>query len=223
MRWERPGHGLIAPDAFIPAAEASHLICDLGRWALQEAGAQLTAWQRAGLDSDGTLRVAVNISARHAALPEMVDDVQAALNATGIAAHQLEIELTETALQQGSPVGPQLARLRDLGAEVAIDDFGTGYTSIGELAYLPADILKIDRMFTAAPDPRQRSLVKLIIEAAHAFDLRVVAEGIEDHQTLQAMHDLHCDTAQGYFIARPMSPEQATAWLRQRHQISQPK
>jgi diguanylate cyclase (GGDEF)-like protein len=223
MRWKRPGHGLMAPDAFIPAAEASTLICDLGRWALREAGAQLAAWSEAGLNPDGKLRVAVNISARHAALPEIVNDVQAALDATGIAGHQLEIELTETALQQGSPVGPQLARLRDLGAEVAIDDFGTGYTSIGELAYLPADILKIDRTFTASCDPRQHSLVKLIIEAAHAFDLRVVAEGIEDHHTLQAIRDLDCDTAQGYFIARPMGPEQATAWLRQRRHVSQPQ
>jgi diguanylate cyclase (GGDEF)-like protein len=221
MRWERPGHGRMAPDAFIPAAETSNLICDLGRWALREASAQLAAWSDAGLDADGTLRVAVNISARHAALPEIVDDVQAALDASGIAAHQLEIELTETALQPGSPVGPQLARLRDLGTEVAIDDFGTGYTSIGELAYLPADILKIDRMFTAATDPRQQSLVKLIIEAAHAFNLRVVAEGIEDHQTLQAMHELNCDTAQGYYIARPMAPEHATHWLKQRPDVSQ--
>jgi diguanylate cyclase (GGDEF)-like protein len=173
MRWERPGHGLVPPDSFIPAAEASTLICDLGRWALRQAGDQLAAWQRAGLDANRRLRVAVNISARHAALPEIVDDVQAALQSARIAPRQLEIELTETALQEGSAVGPQLARLRDLGATVAIDDFGTGYTSIAELAYLPADILKIDRMFTAAPDPRQQSLVTLMIEAAHSFDLRV--------------------------------------------------
>ena len=81
------------------------------------------------------------------------------------------------------------------------------------MAYLPVDILKIDRMFTAAADPRQRSLVRLMIEAAHAFDLRVVAEGIEDQQTLSAMGDLACDTAQGYFIARPMAAQQATDWL----------
>jgi diguanylate cyclase (GGDEF)-like protein len=216
MRWERPGQGLVDPDSFIPAAEASALIFDLGRWALQEAGKQLAAWQRAGLDANRRLRVAVNISARHAALPEIVDDVQAAVHSTGIAPQQLEIELTETALQQDSSVGPQLARLRNLGAKVAIDDFGTGYTSIAELAYLPADILKIDRMFTAAPDPRQQSLVTLMIEAAHAFNLRVVAEGIEDQATLQAMADRGCDTAQGYHIARPMPAEQATDWLGRR-------
>jgi diguanylate cyclase (GGDEF)-like protein/PAS domain S-box-containing protein len=224
MRWERPGHGLVAPDSFIPAAEASTLICELGRWSLLQAGNQLAAWRRIGLDADGTLRVAVNISVRHAALPEIVGDVQAAVDATGIATHQLEIELTETALQEGSPVGPQLAALRKLGAQVAIDDFGTGYTSIAELAYLPADVLKIDRMFTASPDPRQQRLVALMIEAAHSFELRVVAEGIEDDATLQAMSDLDCDTAQGYHIARPMPPEQATEWLTRRRTIglSQP-
>jgi diguanylate cyclase (GGDEF)-like protein len=221
MRWERPGHGLVAPDSFIPAAEASTLICDLGRSALLQAANQLAAWQRAGLDSDRGLRVAVNISARHAALPEIIDDVQATIGATGIAAHQLEIELTETALQ-GSSVSFQLAALRNLGAKVAIDDFGTGYTSISELAYLPADILKIDRMFTAAPDPRQQRLVTLMIEAAHCFDLRVVAEGIENQETLQTMADLDCDAAQGYHVARPMPPEQATEWLMQRRNLSQP-
>jgi diguanylate cyclase (GGDEF)-like protein/PAS domain S-box-containing protein len=213
MRWERPGQGLVPPDSFIPAAEASSLICDLGRWALREAAEQLAAWQRAGLDLDDTLRVAVNISARHAASPELLDDVRCAVEGAGIPARQLEIELTETALQLGSAISPQLAMLRELGAEVAIDDFGTGYTSIAEMAHLPVDILKIDRMFTAAEDPRQRSLVRLMIEAAHAFDLRVVAEGIEDARTLQAMDDLACDTAQGYFIARPMPAEQATEWL----------
>ena len=213
MRWERPGHGLVAPGGFIPAAEASNLICDLGRWALRQAAEQLAAWRRAGLDPARALRIAVNVSARHAVLPTIVDDVRNAVDGAGIAAHQLEIELTETALQQDASVGPQLAALRELGAQVAIDDFGTGYTSIAEMAYLPVDILKIDRMFTAAADPRQRSLVGLIIEAAHAFDLRVVAEGIEDQQTLAAMGDLACDTAQGFFIARPMPAQQATEWL----------
>ena len=222
MRWKRPGYGLLRPDSFIPAAEASTLICDLGRWALLKATIQLAAWQRAGLDPGGTLRVTVNISAQHAALPEIIEDVQGAVDATGIAIQQLEIELTETALR-GPAVRRQLAGLRNLGAKVAIDDFGTGYTSISELAHLPADMLKIDRMFTAAPDPRQQRLVMLMIEAAHAFDLRVVAEGIEDQETLQAMADLDCDTAQGYHIARPMPPEQATEWLMQRRDAGLPQ
>ncbi|MEP6642542.1 MAG: bifunctional diguanylate cyclase/phosphodiesterase, partial [Gaiellales bacterium] len=213
IRWNRPGHGLVPPDAFIPVAEITTLICDLGRWALQRASCQMAAWSRQGLDANRPLRVAVNISARHAVRPEIVTDVEAALATSGIAPEQLELELTETALQQGAAVGAQLARVRGLGVSVAIDDFGTGYTSIAELAHMPADVLKIDRIFTASSDPRQQNLVKLIIEAAHAFDLRVVAEGIEEEQTLQAMRDLACDTAQGYLIGRPMPAEQVSAWI----------
>jgi diguanylate cyclase (GGDEF)-like protein/PAS domain S-box-containing protein len=215
MRWNRTGHGLVAPDAFIPIAETTSLICDLGGWALHEAARQLATWSHEGLDVNGELRVAVNVSARHAATSEIITDVEAALAAAGIAPDRLELELTETALR-GDVAGTHLARARSLGVRVAIDDFGTGYTSIGELAHMPADVLKIDRSFTASPDPNRRSLVKLMIEAAHAFDLRVVAEGIEDEQTMQRLRELNCDDGQGYLIARPMPAQQITGWLEQR-------
>ncbi len=215
MRWNRPGHGLVAPNEFIPVAETTDLICDLGRWALDEAACQLERWSRQSLDLNSELRVAVNVSARHAAGSELVGDVEAALSAAGIAPEQLELELTETALRGDRAGGPHLARLRSLGVSVAIDDFGTGYTSIGELAHLPADVLKIDRSFTAAPEASQQSLVKLMIEAAHAFDLRVVAEGIEEEGTLQRLRELDCDAAQGYLMGRPMPAAQVPAWLEQ--------
>jgi diguanylate cyclase (GGDEF)-like protein/PAS domain S-box-containing protein len=213
MRWNRPGHGLVVPDKFIPIAEASTLICELGRWALHEAAGQLATWSRAALTPGDELRVAVNISARHAASPAIIADVRAALTAAGIAPSRLELELTETALTDGVLTGPQLAGLRALGVAVAIDDFGTGYTSIGQLAHLPADTLKIDRNFTASADPRQRGLVTLMIEAAHAFDLQVVAEGVEDDETLRALGALGCDHAQGYLIAKPMPAGQVASWL----------
>jgi diguanylate cyclase (GGDEF)-like protein/PAS domain S-box-containing protein len=213
MRWNRPGHGLVPPDAFIPVAETTTLICDLGRWALQTAACQLATWSSQGPDLHRPLRVAVNVSARHAAAPAIVTDIQAALATSGIAPDQLEVELTETALQQSTPVRAQLARVRNLGVSVAIDDFGTGYTSIADLAHMPADVLKIDRTFITSSDPRQPSLIRLIIEAAHAFDLRVVAEGIEEEHTMQTMRELECDTAQGYLIARPMPADQVPAWI----------
>jgi diguanylate cyclase (GGDEF)-like protein len=214
MRWNRPGHGLIAPFGFIPAAETTNLICDLGRWALREAACQLTTWSRQGLEASGSLRVAVNVSARHAASPAMMIDVEAALALAGIAPEQLELELTETALTRDNAAGAHLAHARSLGISVAIDDFGTGYTSIGELAHLPVDVLKIDRIFTVSPDPRQQSLVRLMIEAAHAFDLRVVAEGIEEPETVDALRELDCDSGQGYLMARPMPADRVMSWLR---------
>lgn len=215
VRWNRPGHGLVAPNDFIPVAETSSLICDLGRWALLQAAGQLAAWVHDGLGNGGPLRVAVNISARHASSPEIVDDVAAALAVADIAPDQLEVELTETALEDDRAVRVQLARVRDLGVCVSIDDFGTGFTSIGGIAHLPADRLKIDRSFITAPDPRQQSLVKLMIEAAHAFELQVVAEGIEDQSLLDALRDLGCDLAQGYLMARPMPAAQVPAWVAQ--------
>jgi EAL domain-containing protein (putative c-di-GMP-specific phosphodiesterase class I) len=212
-RWNRPGHGMIAPDDFIPAAEASSLICDLGRWALLEACRQLARWSAEGLDPDRRLRVAVNISTRHVATPAIVDDVEAALAETGIAPGRLELELTETTLLDAGAAEEHLARLRARGVSVALDDFGTGFTSIGQISGLPVDTLKIDRSFVGSADGRRRGLVTLIIQAAHAFGLGVVAEGVEDLETLEELGDLGCDRVQGFLMARPMDPEQAAAWL----------
>jgi diguanylate cyclase (GGDEF)-like protein/PAS domain S-box-containing protein len=211
MRWNRPGHGLLAPFAFIPVAEGSDLICDLGRWALREAACQLATWSRQ-LDT-ADLRIAVNASGRHVSSPDIVGDIRAALTAAGIAPGQLELELTETTLLDDLVGDKHLAAVRGLGVAVAIDDFGTGHTSIGQLPRLPVDILKIDRSFIASEDPRQQALITVIIEAAHAFDLRVVAEGVEDEQTLQSLRELGCDTAQGYHLARPMPAGRVPAWL----------
>ncbi|HEX8630899.1 MAG TPA: bifunctional diguanylate cyclase/phosphodiesterase, partial [Catenuloplanes sp.] len=215
MRWNRTGHGLVAPDSFIPVAEASTLICDLDRWALRTATDQLAAWSRQGLDGDGDgeLRMAVNISGRHIGSPGIVADVAAALATAGIAPGRLELELTETALADGVLADIHLARIRALGVRVAIDDFGTGHTSVGQLHHLPADTLKIDRSFVAATDPRRRALVALMVGAAHAFDLGVVAEGVEDAETLRFLRGLGCAAAQGFLMARPMPAGHVASWL----------
>ena len=213
VRWDRPGHGLVPPDSFIALAEKSSLICDLGRWVLGEATRQLACWSRDGLDAGRPLRMAVNISARHIADPAIVTDVEEAIRASGIAPDRLELELTETTLMDAEVADPHLVHLRGLGVAIALDDFGTGYTSIGQLSDLPVDTLKIDRSFVAATDPRQRGLVTLIIQAAHAFGLGVVAEGVENDETLETLHALGCDTAQGFLVSRPMPPEDVALWL----------
>lgn len=215
-RWNRPGHGLVGPDMFIPAAEASAtatLINDLGRWALREAACQLASWSASGVTGYRRLRMAVNASGRHISTPAIVADVEAALAASAVDPTQLELELTETVLTDDALAGTHLAAVRALGITVAIDDFGTGHTSVGQLPNLPVNTLKIDRSFVAASDPRQRALVKLIIEAAHAFNLYVVAEGVEDTSTLNALIELGCDTVQGYLLARPMPAKDVATWL----------
>lgn len=219
MRWNRPGHGLVAPGVFIPVAETTTLVCDLDRWALEEAAGQLAAWRRDGLDDSGAWRVAVNVSARHASTPAIVADVETAPAAAGIAPAELELELNETALTRDVVAGPHLASVRALGVAVAIDDFGTGDTSIAELARLPVDALKIDPQFTGSLTPGRQTLVTLMIKAGHAFGLRVVGEGIEQEDALQALRDLGCDTAQGYLLGRPMPADQIPAWLDSRRAV----
>ncbi|WP_432564160.1 EAL domain-containing protein [Kineococcus sp. SYSU DK003] len=203
VRWNRPGHGLVAPDAFIPAAERSDLICDLGRWALAEALGQLVRWdaedgELAGLD------VAVNISGRHLATRHLLDDVAAALAAAGVAAGRLTLEITETVLVDEPTALDQLHALRELGVRIAIDDFGTGYTSIGQLPKLPVDVLKIDRSFVSTPGAGHADLVRLVISAAHSFDLGVVAEGVELDAQWADLVDASCDSGQGFLFARPV-------------------
>ena len=158
------------------------------------------------------MTVAVNLSARHVADPCVVGDVAAALEASGLAPERLEVELTETALVDGVLVAQHLDRLRLLGVSISIDDFGTGTTSVGQIPHLPVDTLKIDRSFIASPEPRQRDLVALMIGAGHAFDLRVIAEGVEEEVGLQELARLGCDQAQGYALARPMPADAIPSW-----------
>jgi diguanylate cyclase (GGDEF)-like protein len=210
VRWQRPDVGLVPPDSFIPVAEASSLICDLGRWALAEATAQLVRWDaegghRAGLD------VAVNISGRHLAQAHLLDDVTDALTASGIHPHRLTIEITETVLVDEPLALEHLRSLREIGVRVAIDDFGTGYTSIGQLSRLPVDVLKIDRSFVSSPDAGHADLVRLLISAAHSFSLGVVAEGVEEDTQLSVLLAASCDAAQGYLFARPVPADDLPA------------
>jgi diguanylate cyclase (GGDEF)-like protein len=206
IRWQRPGHGLVLPDAFIPAAEESTLISDIGRWVLRQATSQLAEWRRADPGGHRNVTVAVNVSGRHLASPSIIGDVAAALRDSGLPATGLVVEVTETVLVDQLRCGPNLQALRELGVSVSIDDFGTGYTSIGQLQHLHVDRVKIDRSFISSPGPGATELVSLMINAAHAFGLEVVAEGIEDPDQLSALQELACDSGQGYLFAHPQPP-----------------
>ncbi|NRQ49633.1 putative bifunctional diguanylate cyclase/phosphodiesterase [Aeromicrobium stalagmiti] len=203
VRWRRP-EGLVMPAAFIPIAERSDLICEIGRWVLHEATRQLESWTTADPDAFGHATVAVNISGRHLADHTIVDDVAHVLDRSGLDASRLVVEVTETVMVDVPHAAVQLGALRDLGVSVSLDDFGTGFTSIGQLRELPIDTLKIDKSFLASTDPGWSELVALITAAAHACGTQVVAEGVERQDQHDVLAGLGCDLAQGYLFAPPL-------------------
>ncbi|MGE0880991.1 MAG: putative bifunctional diguanylate cyclase/phosphodiesterase [Acidimicrobiia bacterium] len=203
-RWERDGV-TVPPVDFIPVAEQSDLVIELGRWALRRATAQLAAWAAAGLYEDAY--VAVNISGRHLLNPRFIDDVRAALDESGLDPRRLVVEITETVIVGDivTAVG-HLDAVRALGVRVALDDFGTGYTSIGQLWRLPVDILKIDRAFVNHLESgNDEVIVKLMIDVAHTLGLGLIAEGVETEEQRSALRDLDCDAIQGWLVAKAKS------------------
>lgn len=215
-RWNHPVCGQLPPSQFVPLAETSELICELDRWAIENAATRLGEWKKTGKRPLSDLYIAVNTSARHVSDPQLGSHARDAIQAAGIQPHKLEIEMTETAFVESATARARLTELRSLGIGVAIDDFGTGYTSIGQLPNLPADVLKIDRSFTASTDPRHRNLVDLMINAAHAFGLKIVAEGVEDMATLEFLRSKRCDRAQGYLFAPPLTESELSDWIARR-------
>jgi diguanylate cyclase (GGDEF)-like protein len=217
IRWNRPGIGLLAPDQFIPMAEESALISDIGRWVLTEALTQLADWTAADPAAYRDVSMAVNISGRHISDPCIIEDVARALQTSGVAATQLTVEITETVLIDEPMAIRHLHVLRGTGVSISIDDFGTGYNSIVQLAHLPVDGIKIDRSFLSSTHPAAGRLLVLIVQAAHAFGLPVIAEGVENVEQLQALERVDCESAQGFLFSRPMPAPAAEEFLRSHH------
>ncbi len=212
LRWQHPTEGLIAPVRFIPFAEQTGFVTELTTWMIDAAAQACAHWAQQGLD----YQIAVNVSTRDLLDGTFAQRVAACLQRHGVAARQISLEITESALMED----PQhalatLQQLAALGIELAIDDYGTGYSSLSYLKQLPVQALKIDRSFVAqmAHDARDASIVQSTLELAHHLGLHVVAEGVEDEPTLQRLRDLGCDWAQGYHIAKPMPWEQFAPWL----------
>lgn len=204
IRWRHPTRGLLGPGTFVPLAEQSGLIHRVTEFALEESVRQLARWQAQG----EAVPVAVNLSAHDVASPAVVDMIELLLAEHGVDASLLEVEITETALvADRSRVVPVLERLGALGVGVAIDDFGTGTTSISQLRDLPVAELKIDRLFVADLGEGGRAgsevVVQAMVDLAHSFGLRVVAEGVEDEETARTLGRLGVDRAQGFLWARP--------------------
>jgi EAL domain-containing protein (putative c-di-GMP-specific phosphodiesterase class I) len=201
------------PQQFIPLAEQSGLIKPLSLWVLNEALRQCGAWLRAGLD----LRVAVNLSARNLHDPQIADTVERALQSNEVPADRLELEIAEGAVM-ADPIRALkvIGRLHDLGVQVIIDDFGTAYSSLVHLAQLPIDQIKIDRSFVASMTiNREDALIaRTVIDLGHNFSLSVVAEGVETQDAWEALQQLGCDLAQGYFVGTPLPSQQVIEWSR---------
>ncbi len=215
VRWLRPGHGIIPPDSFIPAAEVNGLIVRLGTWVLQEACRQNKAWQDAGLPK---LKVSVNLSARQLRDNAFVPLVMQILEETGLDPRYLEFELTESALMaDGGDTVCKLLRLKELGISISVDDFGTGYSSLSYLKNLPIDTIKIDRSFVSdiVNDPDDAAIVDAIVAIAHSLKLNVIAEGVETVEQLDFLRQRKCQQAQGYYFARPLDTQQFEAFITQ--------
>jgi len=212
VRWQHPERGLIPPNQFIPLAEASDLIVDLGRWMLEEVCRQQVAWRDAGLP---TLNVAVNLAARHFRESGLVTHIEALLALYGLPPDALELELTEsTLLGTALQTTDTLHALKRLGIGLAIDDFGTGYSSLGYLKRLPITALKIDQNFVRdlESDLDDRTLAATIVALGHGLGLQVVAEGVETEQQRRILLEQGCDMAQGYLFSRPLPAEDFAAW-----------
>ncbi|MFC4453456.1 EAL and GGDEF domain-containing protein [Deinococcus sonorensis] len=215
LRWQHPELGLVPPSDFIPLAEVTGLIVPIGRWVIGEAARQAVAWSRR---SPG-LTMAVNLSARQFEQPDLIGDLRNILQASGLPAAQLELELTETMLMQAVEATGTLERLKDLGVRLAVDDFGTGYSNLAYLKHFPIDTLKIDQSFIqslagAGPnDPRDEALISAVIQLGHALNLKVLAEGVEQPAQLAFLEAQQCDQVQGYLLGRPAPAGSISAWL----------
>ncbi len=215
VRWQHPTRGLIPPLSFIPLAEETGLILPIGRWVLETACRQARAWSLE-TRAERPILMSVNLSARQFSQPDLVEQVAAVLDATGIAPGSLELEITESVLMDQSETGiDALRRLRSLGTKLVLDDFGTGYSSLSYLKHLPLDTIKIDRSFVAGLDREDANLpiVQAVISLAHGLGIDVVAEGIETAEQLGWLRELVCDRGQGYYYARPLPADELTILL----------
>jgi diguanylate cyclase (GGDEF)-like protein len=212
LRWQHPEHGLTFPDDFIPLAEHTGLIRPLTLYVLNEALAQCHHWQEQGI----TLNVAVNLSARNLLDSELPDDVAQLLDTWQVNPSLLKLEITENTIMADPPKALEvLTKLRDLGVGLSIDDFGTGYSSLSYLRKLPVDELKIDRSFVMnmPQSENDQQIVRSTIDLAGGLGLKVVAEGVETKDIWRDLAALGCDVAQGYYLTRPIPPEQLVEWL----------
>lgn len=219
IRWDHPELGLIPPAQFITLAEETGLIVPIGAWVIRTACKQCKQWEQQGL---GHFRMAVNVSVRQFSQPDLVEYIASILSETGLEAHRLDIELTESLIMSDVDRSIDvLQRLKAIGVHMSIDDFGTGYSSLAYLKRFPIDMLKIDQAFvrdieTSTDDV---AIVKAIISMAHSLGVRVIAEGVETEAHCEFLRHNLCDEIQGYFFSRPVDPVRLADILAQNQRL----
>jgi diguanylate cyclase (GGDEF)-like protein len=214
VRWQHPQHGMIPPDAFIPLAERAGLMPALMRSVLNQAAHQWQCWQRRGLD----ISIAINVSASNLQDRHFLDDIHNALATHQMPGSRLGLELTESAIMADiHHANAILQQLHVQGIHIAVDDFGTGYSSLSYLKTLPLSEVKIDKSFVLEllTNTNDRAIVRAILAMSHELGVAVVAEGIENNESLEMLKHLGCDLAQGYFIGRPQPAAQFELWYDQ--------
>jgi len=207
LRWDHPEHGSVSPSEFIPFAEESGLIVDIGLWVLKSACAELSRWREAGLPE---IRMSINISARQLMEEHIVNDILSVLKDYDIPGHFLELEITENAIMDDmDSVIRKLKELSIEGITIAIDDFGTGYSSLSYLHKLPIQTLKIDRTFLKENriNKSDNTIINTIVAMAKGLNLNVIAEGVETQTQLDYLREIDCSEAQGFLFGKPLPPE----------------
>ena len=212
VRWQHPSLGLISPADFIPLAEETGLIVALDQWGLQTTCQQIRQWQDRW-PSLPALTLSVNLSSRHFSQPNLAQHVQARLEAAGVTADRLKLEITESTLIENTVLANTiLAELQQIGVKISLDDFGTGYSSLNYLHQFKLNTLKVDQSFIAPLEasPEKNAIVQAIITLAHALGMEVVAEGVETLAQQQILIAMQCEYGQGYLFAKPLTAKDAT-------------
>jgi diguanylate cyclase (GGDEF)-like protein len=210
LRWNHPERGMVGPLSFIPVAEESRLIIPIGRWVIEQACRQVAAWQQLKPDQ-APMSVAVNISARQLADPELISHIEGSVRANRIDPSTLWLELTETAVLEDTDfVERSLRQLKGLGLRLVLDDFGVGFSSLGYLKRLPLSLIKLDRSFVenVPENAHDAAIVRAVCQMAGTIGIGVVAEGVETEEQVRAARDLGCGYAQGFHFARPMPADE---------------
>ena len=214
VRWTRGELGPIPPDEFIPIAEETGMIVELGDWVLRQACQQVALWERAGFQA---IPVSVNVSARQFQTDAFPARIDAILRETGVDASRLELEITESVfLVDEKEIAKAFSELKSLGVRISLDDFGTGYSALSYLRRFPIDRVKIDRSFVGelTSSSSDRALIQAIISMVHTLGMQVVAEGVELEEQAEILRSFGCDDLQGYLIGRPVPPAQFETFLR---------